>query len=178
MQLLAVYVLSTKLVTSWSDCRIMRQRMRTRTYQVVACLLTVLFVVSVASPGLMLHNCRHFGTRSTQLCSCCEAELAAARTCCAGTAESVAVSCHANAASHSVGTSCCFVSYEGPFSFDGQGVSQVVAPSADQHGVISPTALASAIDLASAADHALPACIAIRHSSDPPSYILTHSFRC
>jgi hypothetical protein len=151
--------------------------MRLRAYKFVACALVALFVSSVAAPGLRLHNCRQFGTKSTQLCACCEAEVEAAASCCAKKSQPVAPACHESAAP-SIESSCCFVSYEGPFSFEGQSSSQVSAPTAQhydllasQHAIVSDIAPVCESLPTIAGDNS-------RHSSDPPPYILTHSFRC
>jgi hypothetical protein len=143
----------------------------------MACALVVMFAASIAAPGLRLHNCRQFGTKSTQLCACCEAEIEAASGCCAKKSEPVEPACDQSAL-NSIESTCCFVSYEGPFSFDGQNSLQINAPASLQTGNLSaefasPSVLSPILD---------PAVVvsknATRHSSDPPSYILTHAFRC
>lgn len=151
--------------------------MMTRARNLVALVLVALFATSVAAPGLTLHNCRQFGTKSTQLCACCEAELESATGCCAKKLEAVAPVCHEPDFA-SLESSCCFVSYEGPFSFEGQSNTQVSAPASQQsvalvlqHSILSDVSPTLEIDRALLNYDS-------RHSSDPPSYILTHSFRC
>lgn len=149
----------------------------TRANKFIACALVTLFATSMAAPGLMMHNCRQFGTKSTQLCACCEAELASEKSCCAERSKPVAPACHETSPA-GLESSCCFVSYEEPFSFEGQISSQVSAPAYEQSGALamqhaSAFVFAPTLDIAvTLSNHDA------RHSSDPPSYILTHSFRC
>lgn len=170
-------VSKTKFVTSFARFPYNEASMRRQAAKFLACVLVTLFVTSTAAPGLTMHNCRQFGTKSTQLCACCEAELEAVSGCCAKNLEPVEPLCH-KSATPSLESTCCFVSYEGPFSFEGQNSSQVSPPTAQQYDLLaSQHAIASdsAPDCASiptiASDNS-------RHSSDPPSYLLTHSFRC
>ena len=156
--------------------------MKRRAYQIVVSGLVAVLVASVAAPGLTLHNCRQFGTRSTQLCGCCEVELEVSRGCCSQKPDPAATACHADASVQHTGasleSSCCFTSYEGPFSFDGQGIMQIGVSAPTQHelAVALPSALiviTLTVDL-----HLEYSILIARHSSDPPSYILTHSLRC
>ena len=146
-------------------------------HRLIAIALVTLFVASVAAPGLTMHNCRQFGTKSTQMCACCVAELEAASGCCAKKSEAVAPVCHESDFA-TLESSCCFVSYEEPFSFEGQSSAQVSAPASQQSVALAlQNSIASDFAPAFEIDRALLNYDS-RHSSDPPSYILTHSFRC
>lgn len=141
-------------------------------------LVAVLFA-SVVAPGLTLHNCRQYGTRSTQLCACCEAEQASEGSCCSTTSETVAASSHdQTTGAGSIVAECCFTSIEGPFSFDGHSGAIASAPAPNQQ-TLDADAFSAVNDIAATVSIANPqSAIRNRHSSDPPSYILTHSFRC
>lgn len=151
--------------------------MKSQAAKFLACVLVTLFVTSIAAPGLTMHNCRQFGTKSTQLCACCEAELEAASGCCAKKSEPSAPARHGSDLA-SLESSCCFVSYEGPFSFEGQSSAQVSAPASQQSvELASQNSIAADVTPVFEIDRALLS-YEYRHSSDPPPYLLTHSFRC
>lgn len=177
MHYLIAFLSKTNFVTSFARFSYNEASMRGRATKFLACVLVTLFVSSVAAPGLTMHNCRQFGTKSTQLCACCEAELVSAKGCCEEKSEPVAPSCH-DASPVSVESTCCFVSYEGPFSFAGQNSSQVSAPTVPQSSVLASQQADTfgSTPLCEIAQ-TLPN-YDTRHSSDPPSYLLTHSFRC
>lgn len=154
--------------------------MRARVYKMAVSGVVAVLIATLAAPGLTLHNCRQFGTRSTQLCGCCETEANASGGCCAPRTEQDPAICHSDTDAQSTEanweSSCCFTSYEGPFSFDGHGSLQI--------GLSAPTleiATLGAICIPGTPSADLPlqdATLLTRHSSDPPSYVLTHSFRC
>lgn len=150
------------------------------TQKIIVGALLAVFVASAAAPGLAMHNCRHFGTRSTQLCDCCEAEVAKTQSCCAGKADAPSdarpIESSPTHLANSLESACCFVSYEGPFSFDALRISGYSLPDAgkrvaDNSFALPVLMLGPELEFES---HSL----ANRHTSDPPSYILTHSFRC
>lgn len=143
-----------------------------------AFVLVALFLASVAAPGLTMHNCRQFGTRSTALCDCCNDELDAAKGCCASKSNAVAPVCHDPVSDSQIESACCFTSYESPFAFAGLNSSQVSVPTSDEQGAtLAPADVAMECAYTSfAISYSFEQ--AHRHSSDPPSYILTHSFRC
>ena len=157
------------------DSRIMGVSMRSGAHKLVVSGLIAVLIASIAAPGLTLHNCKQFGTRSTQLCSCCETEMESSRGCCSPKTESAPQIVNAETVLESA---CCFTSVERPFSFDGQGSLQVKVSTPTQHEL--------AVALPSTSNQSTPildrmlvtSTLCARHSSDPPAYILTHSFRC
>lgn len=161
------------------DSRIMGVSMRARIHQTLVSGLAALLIASVAAPGLTMHNCRQFGTRSTQLCACCEAELESKGSCCSEKSDAVTHSSrHQSDDSATAESSCCFTSVVAPFSFDGQSGSSTSVSAQSQHDLASasPTSVSEIVAPSSLAIS--NSAFNIRHSSDPPSYILTHSFRC
>jgi hypothetical protein len=152
--------------------------MRTRIYQAFVSGLVALLIASIAAPGLTMHNCRQFGTRSTQLCACCEAELDSKGGCCSTKPESVAHRPHNESGPPAIESSCCFTSFETPFAFNGQSGSITLSTAPTEHDVARafPAVVSEIVAL-----HSVVFSLSefpIRHSSDPPSYLLTHSFRC
>ncbi len=147
--------------------------MRNRANQILVCGFVAVLLANVAAPGLLLHNCRQFGTRSTELCACCEAELESSGGCCSMKSGTAAKIAHPETA---IGSECCFTSIEAPFSFDGHGGLQS-APL----GLHADQSLIASFDGTDRPNTTYSFCntdFPDRHSSDPPSYILTHSFRC
>lgn len=152
--------------------------MTTRLSQgIISCALAVLFLSSAGSPGLLLHNCRQFGTRSTQLCDCCASEAVTERGCCSKTEEVAPPHCSVDSpTAAAVESGCCFVSYEHPLSFHGQTNSTFKFDHSQSDAVLLP-----AIVIVPAIVTATPSIDrdgVARHSSDPPLFLLTHSFRC
>lgn len=149
--------------------------MRGLTHKIVVNALVALFVTGATMPGLAMHYCRHSGTRSTELCECCRAILEKGRSCCAEETDS-STPVHSASAAES---SCCFVSYEGPFSFEGQGSAGYTLPDAGRyvHGNLSfgvaTSSIAPELEFRAEVPNNLE-----RHTSGPPLFILTHSFRC
>ncbi len=146
--------------------------------QIIAWALAVVFAASTGSPGLLLHNCRQFGTKSTQLCACCIGDTAPERGCCAKSEEVAPPHCSADSpqADASVASGCCFVSYEHPLSFHGQANSIFkIDHSPSNAGLLPAIAIVPAIVTATPS---IDRDGVARHSSDPPLFLLTHSFRC
>ncbi len=154
--------------------------MRSMVQKILVSSLLALFIASAAAPGLAMHNCRHFGTRSTQLCDCCKAELAETQGCCAEKASATREECPtgstAGHSDNSLESACCFVSYEGPFLFDGLKISGYSLPDADKNVATYSFAIPVLLITPDLEFDSQP--LRYRHTSDPPSYILTHSFRC
>lgn len=143
----------------------------------ISCALAVVFLVSAGSPGLLLHNCRQYGTQSTQLCDCCAGEAVAERGCCAKPEEAAPAHCSTESLTPaSVETGCCFVSYERPLSFHGQtnGALKFEYSLSDAVPLPSVVTMTAIVTAAPAVDREGGG----RHCSDPPLFLLTHSFRC
>lgn len=149
--------------------------MQSRTNQILVSMFAGLLLANVAAPGLLLHNCRQFGTRSTQLCACCVAEQESSGGCCSKKSVDVASLPDSETV---IESACCYTSIEAPFSFEGQtGLnSTVTAPAHHDVDCDYPSLVSDGRDAVAFADP--QSALRNRHSSDPPSYILTHSFRC
>jgi len=149
--------------------------MRSRVNQILGSVFVALLLANIAAPGLLLHNCRQFGTRTTQLCACCVSAHAPSGGCCSKKLESTAPVTHPETA---IESACCFTSLQSPFSFDGQsGLNPTVTvPTHHELDYDYPSLVDDGVE---ALAFAIPnSAFRVRHSSDPPSYILTHSFRC
>ena len=150
--------------------------------------LMAVLTATTAAPGIALHHCRHFGTTSAPACECCEIQTAPTGCCekpepvethCDRTPE-VALASTANGLDAVViGSTCCFISHEEPFSYNGSTAGD--NGSTHQHTRLNQGAVLAAspvLLVAIAPVLRLSEFDASLHSSDPPSFILTHSYRC
>lgn len=153
--------------------------MTTRAHNVIVNAVVAVLIASVAAPGLTLHNCKQFGTRSTQLCSCCEVVLESSDGCCSQKPiPSLTFSDATQEVTPKLESSCCFTSIEGPFSFSAQGSLQSTMSTPSQHELAIVLPASSNQNVITFDLGFVHSDLSTRHSSDPPSYILTHSFRC
>ena len=135
----------------------------------------LLLISATSAPGLSLHHCRMQGERITAASCCCDMSEAATSSACND--ESVSAGGAAGALTLSA-SKCCTVTQQEPFSYAGQtiGATPLLLKifNAD-FGLVTDNLPILTSDEAA---NSISDYTRIRHSSGPPLFLSSHSFRC
>jgi hypothetical protein len=148
--------------------------MRSQTAQRFTLLTAAILLVSAtAAPGLSLHHCRMQGDRVSAADCCCDMDENPSATGCSDQTSSLP-----NDVMSLLASKCCTIDHQQPFSYDGQtiGATPLLLKILQAgFGLVStPDPTLSLEDPAnSISDYTR-----IRHSSGPPLFLSSHSFRC
>ena len=132
-----------------------------------------LLVSATAAPGLALHHCRMQGDRVSTANCCCNTGENQSETGCAEQSASIP-----GDAMSLLASKCCTIDHQEPFSYAGQTIGAtplLLKILKAEFGLVSDPAPALRVDdpANSVSDYTR-----IRHSSGPPLFLSSHSFRC